>query len=231
MRQRKIKDLDSKIKRLSDHITDKDNKGNWRDLFLSRQQESAVDEGPDSSAGKVKAACRLYAEIGCGKGRFITDLAAAHPGDYYLGIEGHESVILRSLEKAEEAQLNNVLFIPEYIKDIRDIFDDDELDGIYLNFSDPWPKARHEKRRLTHRNFLKAYAKVVKPGGFIQFKTDNDGLFQFTLEEIEACGMEITEMSYDLHSTDFEAKETVTEYEERFITRGTPIKYVKIAIK
>ena len=210
MRQRKIKDLDSKIEKLSDHIADKDNKGKWRELFQARED------------------CGLYAEIGCGKGRFITDLAAAHPDNFYVGIEGHESVILRSLEKAEESDLANVLFIPEYIKDIREIFGDGELDGIYLNFSDPWPKARHEKRRLTHRNFLKAYSEVIKPGGFIQFKTDNDGLFEFTLEEIEACGMKITEQSFDLHSTDLEAKDTVTE--ERFITSDTPIKYVKIEI-
>ena len=139
-------------------------------------------------------------------------------------------MILRSLEKAEEAQLSNVVFIPEYIKDIREIFGEGELDGIYLNFSDPWPKARHEKRRLTHRNFLKAYSEVIKPGGFIRFKTDNDGLFRFTLEEIEACGMKIAEQSLDLHSTDLDAKDTVTEYEERFITCDTPIKYVKIEI-
>ena len=212
MRQRKIKNLDSKIERLSDHIADKDNKGNWRSLFPVRGEGG------------------LYAEIGCGKGRFITDMAAAHPDDFYVGIEGHESVILRSLEKADEMELSNVLFIPEYIKDIREIFDDGELDGIYLNFSDPWPKARHEKRRLTHSNYRKAYAKVIKPGGFIQFKTDNDGLFEFTLEEIEECGLEIIEKSYDLHSTDFAAKDIVTEYEERFIRQETPIKYVRIQL-
>ena len=212
MRQRKIKDLDSKIEMLSGHLADKDNNGKWREIF------GAQDD------------CGLFAEIGCGKGRFITQLASDDPQNCYVGIEGHESVILRSLEKAKEMQLENVLFIPEYIKDVSDIFDDNELDGIYLNFSDPWPKARHEKRRLTHRNFLKTYTQVIKPGGFIQFKTDNDGLFEFTLEEIEACGLTVSEMSHDLHSTDFKAKDTVTEYEERFINRSTPIKYVRIIV-
>ncbi len=212
MRQRKIKDLDNKIKSLSGHLADKDNKGKWRESFGAQDN------------------CGLFSEIGCGKGRFITQLACDNPQNFYVGIEGHESVILRSLEKAEEMQLRNVLFIPEYIIDVRDIFDDNELDGIYLNFSDPWPKARHEKRRLTHRNFLKAYTQVIKPGGFIQLKTDNDGLFEFTLEEIEACGLTVSEMTWDLHSTDFKAKDTVTEYEERFINRSTPIKYIRIIV-
>ena len=225
MRQRKIKDIDSKIEMLSDHLTEKDNKGKWLDAFPAAETGGSGKDlfGKNSKRG-------LFAEIGCGKGKFITGLAADNPENCYIGIEGHESVILRSLEKTEEMQLANVLFIPEYIKDIRDVFDDNELDGIYLNFSDPWPKARHEKRRLTHRNFLKAYTQVIRPGGFIQFKTDNDGLFDFTLEEIEACGLTVSEMSRDLHSTDYKAKDTVTEYEERFINRNTPIKYVRIIV-
>ena len=223
MRQRKNKDLDKKIEDLSSYVTDTENRGRWREVFSCIKGEDAGLYEKDSHS--------LYAEIGCGKGRFITTLAERAQGDLFVGIEGHESVILRSLEKADEKELDNILFICGYMHDIHDIFADNELDGIYLNFSDPWPKARHAKRRLTHRKFLSSYMDVIRTGGFIQFKTDNDGLFDFTLEEIRECGYEISQISYDLHSSDLEAKNIMTEYEERFLRLKTPIKYVKIKVK
>lgn len=211
MRQRKIKNVDKKLRDLSDYMTGLDNKGRWWEVFAGRKGD-------------------IYVEIGCGKGRFINELAKNNREACYIGVEGHSSVILRALQKAEHAELRNIIFSCGYIKDLRDVFEDDEIDGIYLNFSDPWPKKRHAKRRLTHRKYLKSYMQVVKPGGFIQFKTDNDDLFGFTLEEIESCGYEIEEISRDLHTSEYSAKDVLTEYESKFMLKGEKINYVKIKV-
>jgi tRNA (guanine-N7-)-methyltransferase len=152
----------------------------------------------------------------------------ADPEANFVGIEGLDAVIVRGLEKAVENEVSNVRFVMEYVKDIREFFEDGELDGIYLNFSDPWPKARHAKRRLTYGDTLLKYKQVLKPEGFIAFKTDNEGLFDFTMEEIERLGFEIKEMSRDLHNSDLAAKEFTTEYEEKFHGYGKNINYVKI---
>lgn len=210
MRHRKVKNLDERIEAGRQFLIEeaKENRGKWRQLF-----------GNDG---------RLYLELGCGKGKFITSRAMADPEASFIGIEGLDAVIVRGLEKAVENEVANVRYVMEYVKDIREFFEDGELDGIYLNFSDPWPKARHAKRRLTYGDTLLKYKQVLKEDGFIAFKTDNEGLFEFTLEEIERLGFEIKEMSRDLHNSDLAAKEFTTEYEEKFHGLGKNINYVLI---
>ena len=210
MRHRKVKNLDERIDANKEFLIEgaTSYKGRWRELF-----------GNDG---------RLYLELGCGKGKFITARAMADTDANFIGIEGLDAVIVRGLEKATENEVKNVRYVMEYVKDIRDFFEDGELDGIYLNFSDPWPKARHAKRRLTYGDTLLKYKQVLKPEGFIAFKTDNEGLFDFTMEEIERLGFEIKEMSRDLHNSDLAAKEFTTEYEEKFHGYGKNINYVKI---
>lgn len=210
MRQRKIKDVEEKLANYSQFIIEApmEKKGQWKEIF-----------GNDHP---------LYLEIGCGKGQFIMGYAKAHPEWNFLAIEGQESVVLRALQKAEKEELPNVRFVLEYVKDIRDLFADGELTGLFLNFSDPWPKERHAKRRLTYGKRLLQYKEIIADGGNIQFKTDNEGLFDFTLEQIEEVGMEILEMSRDLHNSEFAEKNITTEYEDKFAGRGKNINYVKI---
>jgi len=126
--------------------------------------------------------------------------------------------------------ITNIRFVMDYVADIRDYFEENELDGIYLNFSDPWPKARHAKRRFTYGDTLLKYREILKPGGFVAVKTDNEGLFEFTLEEIERLEIEVLEMSRDLHASDLEAKMFTTEYEDKFHGKGKNINYVKIKL-
>lgn len=214
MRQRKIKNIDEKLLEHKAYITEnpKSMKGHWREAF-----------GNDKP---------IYLELGCGKGKFIREHACKHPERNYIGIEGALSVVLRALEKADEAELNNITFVTEFVQDLRDFFADGELAGIYLNFSDPWPKERHAKRRLTYYKRLMHYCQVIEEGGSIEFKTDNEGLFGFTLEQIDELGLEILEISRDLHNedenSDIKARNITTEYEEKFSGIGKNINYVKI---
>ena len=113
---------------------------------------------------------------------------------------------------------------------MEELFDAGQVSGIYLNFSDPWPKARHAKRRLTHRDRLRDYAKVLRPGGFIEIKTDNDDLFDFTLQEIAAAGYEAAEQTRDLHGSGYDSRLTTTEYEDKFSGMGKNINYVKVIV-
>lgn len=212
MRQRKVKNEEE---RLAEHhrylINDPDvRKGNWRGAF---------ENGND-----------IYAELGCGKGKFIMTLAEQNPDRNYIAIEGRGSIILRALEKAAKEGLTNIVFVKEYIKDITAYFAEDELSGIYLNFSDPWPKDRHAKRRLTHGRYLDGYRKVLKGGGCIEFKTDNVDLFAFAESEFESAGMKLLESTDDLHSTRLEAKHVTTEYEDKFRSDGKKINYCKVKI-
>ena len=174
----------------------------------------------------------IYLEIGCGKGNFITKHAFAEPDCNFIACEGQMSVVLRALEKAEASGSGNLRVFIDFVNDLEDYFEVGELSGIYLNFSDPWPKARHAKRRLTYRGRLQNYKKVLKPDGFIEFKTDNEGLFAFTLEEIEACGYEMIEMSRDLHGEaqgvhGEKSRCFMTEYEEKFSGQGKNINFVR----
>lgn len=170
----------------------------------------------------------IHIEIGMGKGRFIMDMAALHPGINYVGIEKYSSVLLRAIQKQEELQLPNVIFIRMDAEDITEVFDESEVGKIYLNFSDPWPKDRHAKRRLPSREFLKRYDKILKKDGVVEFKTDNEGLFTFARDEVEPAGWNIDAITYDLHNDEVMNEGNVmTEYEEKFSSLGNPIfKYV-----
>ncbi|MEE3469147.1 MAG: tRNA (guanosine(46)-N7)-methyltransferase TrmB [Butyrivibrio hungatei] len=170
----------------------------------------------------------IHIEIGMGKGRFIMDMAALHPDINYVGIEKYSSVLLRAIQKQEELQLPNVIFIRMDAEDITEVFDESEVGRIYLNFSDPWPKDRHAKRRLPSREFLKRYDKILKKDGVVEFKTDNEGLFTFARDEVEPAGWNIDAITYDLHNDEVMNEGNVmTEYEEKFSSLGNPIfKYV-----
>lgn len=135
------------------------------------------------------------------------------------------------MEKAAVHELANLKFITGFIRDIKDYFEEGELSGVYLNFSDPWPKERHDKRRLTYRSYLEGYRWVVKPGGFLEFKTDNEGLFDFTLEQIREMNLEVVETTRDLHHSNIPAKNITTEYEDKFVAAGKKIHYVKVKLK
>ncbi|MCR5294179.1 MAG: tRNA (guanosine(46)-N7)-methyltransferase TrmB [Lachnospiraceae bacterium] len=187
----------------------------------------------------------LFAEIGMGKGSFIMELAARHPENEYLGVERYDSVLFRAAEKMEgklpadpagkllyEERRESVFEPPKNLhflnrdaKELPDMFGPGEIDGLYLNFSDPWPKARHAKRRLTSKEFLKVYEKVLKDGGSLEFKTDNMPLFEFSLEEIrDADCWELVSYTYDLHQDPVMNEGNImTEYERKFSALGSRI--------
>lgn len=169
-------------------------------------------------------------EIGCGKGRFISGMGALHPEKVFIGIETARDVAFFAARKAKEAELDNVCILYANAEHVREWFADGEISTLYLNFSDPWPKARHAKRRLTHRNFLALYEKLLAPGGHLRFKTDNRALFDFSIEEFKAYGLDILALSYDLHHSDY-VNEVQTEYEERFSSAGTPINFCEAQFK
>jgi len=245
MRQRRIKNLDEKLDALSLYIVEdaEEMKGRWRSSFSERSEDF---DG------------RLFAEFGCGKGKFIQGMADAHPENGYIAFEGNQSVVYHALQKTDESGLRNVMFSPHYIDTAADYFDEGELDGIYLNFSDPWPKSKHEKRRLTYGTRLDDYIKVVKAGGAIEFRTDNDDLFEYTMDKLMMqSGIEIVAVSRDLHAEydeiagrieitelteagydddvieDLTVKDDLqitSEYEDRFSDRGKNINYVRVKV-
>lgn len=167
-------------------------------------------------------------EIGMGKGRFIMDLARQNPDINYIGIEKFSSVLIRGVQKQEADPLPNLYFIRMDAEEITSVFGAGEVERIYLNFSDPWPKDRHAKRRLPSREFLRRYGEILIPDGVVEFKTDNHDLFQFALAELEPAGWKIVQMTEDLHHDDRMMQGNVmTEYEERFSSKGNPIyKYI-----
>ena len=169
----------------------------------------------------------IRVEIGTGKGRFILNMAKENPQINFVGIERYSSVLLRAVEKFdtdEFKELENVRFICIDARRIEEVFAKDEVDRIYLNFSDPWPKARHAKRRLTSTEFLERYQKVLVPFGRLEFKTDNTELFNFSLEQMKEAGWTLQGFTYDLHHNEEMNKENImTEYEEKFSQRGNPI--------
>lgn len=178
-------------------------KGKWKDVF--------GNENP------------IEIEVGMGKGRFIMELASLHPEINYVGIERYPSVLLRGLQKREKLKLDNILFMCVDAKNLGEIFGSGEVRTIYLNFSDPWPKDRHEKRRLTSGEFMAVYDRILKPGGAVEFKTDNKGLFEYSLNAIPEAGWRIREYTYDLHHSDMGRGNVMTEYEEKFSSKGNPI--------
>ena len=167
----------------------------------------------------------LRVEIGMGKGQFICHLACLHPEYNYLGIEKYSSVLIRALEKRSLlTDIHNLLFLRMDAEGICDIFAPGEVDRIYLNFSDPWPKERHAHRRLPGRVFLDRYRRILKEGGTVEFKTDNQDLFSFALDEAAEKGWEIIACTRDLHhDSEMNEGNVMTEYEERFSSVGNPI--------
>ena len=171
----------------------------------------------------------LYLEVGMGKGRFITELAGRNPENNYVGIEKYSSVLLRALEKRELLpELTNLRYLRMDAEDLPEVFGEGEVSGIYLNFSDPWPKDRHAKRRLPSRQFLARYDVILKKEGTLEFKTDNRPLFDFAIEELEPAGWKAQVITYDLHNDAALMEGNVmTEYEEKFSSVGNPIcKYI-----
>ncbi|MCI7146301.1 MAG: tRNA (guanosine(46)-N7)-methyltransferase TrmB [Clostridiales bacterium] len=218
MRQRKARDLDKKLEAFGDILVTEPSPEAWDGAFAGC--------GGD-----------IYLEIGCGKGKFIVKKAADNPDDRFIAVEGQGTVMLRALTRAIEENGGeapvNLRFALTFVNGMEKLFSEESLAGVYLNFSDPWPKARHAKRRLTHRDRLKDYARSIRDGGFIEIKTDNDDLFAFTMDEIrEGCAgvLEIIELTDDLHNSDYESRLTMTEYEEKFSGRGKNIHYVKVKV-
>ncbi|MBG9653365.1 tRNA (guanosine(46)-N7)-methyltransferase TrmB [Cytobacillus firmus] len=197
----------------------------WAKDKLAKYPQYVISE-PEKYKGKWNEAFDkdqpLHIEIGTGKGRFITGMAKANPDINYIGIELAESVIVSALDRIIEEELPNIKLLNVNANDLRDYFEKGEVNRIYLNFSDPWPKKRHAKRRLTHRSFLDIYEDVLVDKGEIHFKTDNQGLFESSLMSFSDYGMLLTFVSLDLHNSDFEGN-IMTEYEEKFSSRGSRI--------
>lgn len=183
-------------------------KGNWKEVFGNNQP--------------------IHIEIGMGKGKFLMGMAAANPNINYLGIEKYSTVLLRAIQKMEENELPNLKFIRMDAEDICEVFGKEEIDKIYLNFSDPWPKDRHAKRRLPSKEFLARYHEFLVKDGRLEFKTDNVDLFDFALEELEPAGWKLEAVTRDLHhDASMNAGNIMTEYEEKFSSLGNPIyKYI-----
>ena len=186
----------------------KEQKNNWQELFGNTNP--------------------IHIEIGMGKGRFIMDMAKLHPEINYIGIEKYSSVLIRGIQKMEVEELPNLFFIRMDAEEIVEVFGQGEVSKIYLNFSDPWPKDRHAKRRLPSREFLARYNEILMKEGNLEFKTDNKDLFMFALEELEPAGWHLDKVTYDLHHDDAMMEGNVmTEYEEKFSSMGNPIyKYI-----
>lgn len=166
----------------------------------------------------------LHIEIGMGKGKFIHTLAAGNPSVNYIGIEMYSSVLYRAIEKRQETELPNLYFIRMDARNLRDVFAPSEISRIYLNFSDPWPKERHAKRRLTSPRFLEIYDEILEKDGVICFKTDNRNLFDYSLETIQDTHpWQLKDVTFDLHDSPYAAQNVMTEYEEKFSSRGMPI--------
>ena len=179
-------------------------KGHWKELFQNNHP--------------------VHIEIGMGKGRFLTELARQNPDINYIGIERYDSVLIRALEKREEAEeLHNLFYLCEDAKNVTEIFGKGEIDRIYLNFSDPWPKDRHAKRRLTSKEFFARYNEILAADGTVMFKTDNRILFDFSLEQVPEAGWQLKDVTFDLHHSEFADGNIMTEYEEKFSSLGNPI--------
>ena len=196
-----------------------------RDVMAANEYVFTEPEGMAGTWSQVFGNSNpVHIEIGMGKGRFITTLAGMNPDINYVGIEKYSSVLLRAVEKQDELCLPNLRFIRMDAENITSVFGKEEVDRIYLNFSDPWPKDRHAKRRLTSRQFFARYDEILKSTGRVEFKTDNRPLFDFSVEEVNEAGWNLSVCTYDLHNDEKLVEGNVmTEYEERFSSQGNPI--------
>lgn len=183
--------------------TPEEQKGKWSEVFGNKNP--------------------IHIEVGMGKGKFITELARQNPDINYVGIEKYSSVLVRALEKRPELEQDNLMFIRMDAENLPDVFDKGEVARIYLNFSDPWPKDRHAKRRLTSVQFLSRYDQFLEPDGRVIFKTDNRPLFDFSLEQVEEAGWILENHTFDLHHSEFLEGNVMTEYESKFVAEGKPI--------
>ena len=165
----------------------------------------------------------IHIEVGMGKGRFIMELAQRNPQINYIGIERYSTVLLKALQKREQLPVSNICFMCIDAKELGEIFEKGEVEKIYLNFSDPWPKDRHAKRRLTSPQFMAVYDQVLAEDGDVEFKTDNRGLFDYSLESIPAAGWTVKAHTFDLHHSDMAEGNVMTEYEIKFSAKGQPI--------
>jgi tRNA (guanine-N(7)-)-methyltransferase len=204
MRLRNITGSEEKIEKhefvINEYV---EKKGNWGQVFGNEQP--------------------IRIEVGMGKGKFISQMAKENPNINFIGIEKYSSVLVRALDKRPE-QLENLYYLCIDARELPDVFAEGEIDKIYLNFSDPWPKDRHAKRRLTSRQFLEKYISILKENGKIEFKTDNRNLFEFSLEEVVAANWILEAHTFDLHNDNkLVAGNIMTEYEEKFSSRGNPI--------
>lgn len=204
MRRRKVKGADEKLLSYTNYVL-RENineiKGKWSDKFKNNNP--------------------IHVEFGTGRGKFITTLAKQNPNINYIAFEIKEEVLIKAVEKADEANLENILFAWADVSNVLDYFEVDELSRIYVNFCDPWPKKRWAKRRLTHTNFLNMYKTLLSDGGELHFKTDNERLFEFSLNEIASNSWLLKNISLDLASSEFE--NVTTEYEDKFMSYGMKI--------
>ena len=194
----------------------------WAKDMLKAHPEYVIPE-PERYKGKWNEVFGndnpIHLEVGTGKGKFITEMAKLHPHINFIGVELYDSVIVSALKKLLETELPNVKLLQVNAKDLRNFFAKGEVSRIYLNFSDPWPKKRHEKRRLTHKNFLEIYEDILIDKGEIHLKTDNQAFFEYSLLSFSAYGLLLKDISLDLHNSDFEGN-IMTEYEEKCSEKG-----------
>ncbi len=211
MRMRKMKNLDKRLEACAAYrITDPEtHKGSWRALMPEARE--------------------LRVEIGCGKGKFTAETAAAEPDVLLIAIERVREAMVVAMEKARAMGLKNVYFIDMDVANIEECFAPGEIDLMYVNFCDPWPRSKNAKRRLTHRGFLQKYRRVIRPGGELHFKTDNAPLFEFSLEEFAACGLETRNVTRNLHENG--PVGIMTGYEEKFYALGTPINRCEVVME
>ncbi len=211
MRMRKMRNLEPRMERCAAlRITEPGaRKGAWRALK------------PDATA--------LWVEVGCGKGKFTAESAAANPDVLLIAVERCREAMVVAMEKAQSMGLTNVFYIDMDVAKIEEIFAGSEIDRLFINFPDPWPRKKNAKRRLTHRGFLDKYCRVVKSGGQIHFKTDNAPLFEYSVEEFATCGLEVKNLTRDLHKDGIVG--IMTGYEEKFHALGTPINRCEIVCR
>ncbi|MYL53155.1 tRNA (guanosine(46)-N7)-methyltransferase TrmB [Pontibacillus yanchengensis] len=197
----------------------------WADDYMNENSHIVVAD-PFSKKGKWVSEFEnenpVHIEIGTGKGQFITGMSKQYPNINFIGMERVKSVIVGAIKKVKEAEILNTRLLNEDADDLRELFEESEVDQIYLNFSDPWPKARHEKRRLTYKTFLEQYQSILKSDGKVVMKTDNRQLFEYSLVSFSQSGWTLEEVSLNLHNLE-DATNVMTEYEEKFSEQGHPI--------
>lgn len=211
MRMRKMRNLEPRMERCAVYRMDDpaSRRGCWRGLL------------PGCTA--------LWVELGCGKGKFTAETAQANPDVLLIAVERCREAMVVAMEKARDMGLSNVYYIDMDAESVEDIFAPGEIDRLFLNFPDPWPRKKNAKRRLTHRRFLEKYCRVLREGGQLHFKTDNAGLFDFSLEEFAACGLETRNVTRNLHENGVVG--IMTGYEEKFCALGTPINRCEVVCK